>query len=103
MANRSEAGTTDRSEASCTPLSMRKVADAVHFDLFTIQQWRECYTLQVQIERPRNAPRGKFTKADKQRALAANRKNRELLEREFTTLEEVIEEIQRLQFPASSG
>src|ERR1700726_3559211 len=26
MATRSEAGTTDRSEASCTPLSMRKVA-----------------------------------------------------------------------------
>ena len=27
MATRSEAGTTDRSEASCTPLSLRKVAE----------------------------------------------------------------------------
>ena len=27
MATRSEAGTTDRLEVSCTPLSMRKVAD----------------------------------------------------------------------------
>ena len=71
----------------------------MHFDIFTIRQWRECYTLEVKIARPRNAPRYKHTKADFARMRAANKKNRELLEREFATLDEVVEEIKLLQFP----
>ena len=37
MATRSEAGTTDRSEASCTPLSMRKVAETPMSDTQTLR------------------------------------------------------------------
>jgi len=70
-----------------------------HFDIFEIRQWREGYTLRVDISRPRNAPRGKFTKADRKRALTANRKNQELNERLFASLDEVHEEIKRLQIP----
>lgn len=71
----------------------------MHFDIFTIQQWQECYTLRVGISRPSNAPRNKHTKADRKRLLAANAKNLELIDREFTTLEDVVQEIQHLQFP----
>jgi len=71
----------------------------MHFDIFTIRQWHDRYTLEVKCARPANAPRYKFTKADRKRALAANAMNRELLEREFPTLEDVAEEIKRLQFP----
>ncbi len=71
----------------------------MHFDIFTIRQWRECYTLEVHIARPGNAPGYKYTKADFKRMNAANAKNRELLEREFATLEDVVEEIKHLQFP----
>lgn len=70
-----------------------------HFDIFIIRQWADCYTLEVKIARPRNAPRRKFTQADQKRMQAANKKNLELLEREFTTLEEVVTEIQQLQWP----
>jgi hypothetical protein len=71
----------------------------MHFDIFTIRQWQGCYTLEVGIARPHNAPGYKFTKADFKRMRAASAKNLELIEREFATLEDVIEEIQRLQFP----
>ena len=71
------------------------------FDIFTIRQWKDCYTLEVKIARPQNAPRYKHTKADFKRLLDANAKNRELLERTFTTLEDVLAEIQHLQFPVS--
>ena len=69
------------------------------FDIFTIRQYRECYILQVGIARPPNAPRYRHTKADRNRMLTANATNRELLERQFATLDEVVEEIKRLQFP----
>lgn len=69
------------------------------FDIFIIRQWRECYTLEVKCSRPSNAPRYKFTKADQKRLLAANAKSMELIGREFATLDEVMEEIKRLQFP----
>lgn len=69
------------------------------FDIFIIRQWRECYTLEVKCSRPGNAPRYKFSKADFKRMHAANAKNRELLEKQFATLDEVMEEIKRLQFP----
>jgi hypothetical protein len=68
-----------------------------HFDIFTIRQWRDCYTLEVRIARPRNAPGYKYTKADFARLRAANAKNRELLEREFATLDDIVEEIRHLQ------
>ncbi len=71
----------------------------MHFDIFTIRQWRECYTLEVGIARPHNAPGHKFTKADFKRARAASAKNLELAEKEFATLEEVVEEIKHLQLP----
>ena len=71
----------------------------MHFDIFTIRQWSDCYTLEVKIARPHNAPRYKHTKADFKRAHAANVKNMELVGREFTTLEDVVEEIKCLQFP----
>jgi hypothetical protein len=71
----------------------------MHFDIFTIRQWRECYTLEVRTARPRNAPGYKFTKADFKRMSDANTKNLELIGREFATLEDVVEEIQHLQFP----
>ena len=71
----------------------------MHFDVFTIRQWRGFYTLEVGIARPHNAPGHRFTKADFERMRAANAKNLELLEREFATLEDVVEEIQHLQFP----
>lgn len=70
-----------------------------HFDIFTIHQWREGYTLEVKITRPRNAPRYKFTDADRKRQLTAVRKNQEYIGYMFTTLDEVFEEIKRLQFP----
>jgi len=70
----------------------------LYFDIFTIRQWKECYTLEVKIARPRNAPRYKHTKADLARMRAANAKNRELLEREFATLNDIVEEIKQLQF-----
>jgi hypothetical protein len=69
------------------------------FDIFTIYQWSEGYTLEVEKGRPRNAPRGKFTKADRKRRLASLRKTMELRERIFPTLEEVCEEIKRLEIP----
>ncbi len=75
----------------------------IAFDIFTIRQWRECYTLEVKISRPSNAPRYKFTKADQKRALAANAKNRELIGKEFATLEEVIEAIKQLEIPQERG
>lgn len=75
------------------------MSDIVHFDIFTIRQYRECYMLQVGIARPANAPRYKHTKADFERLQATNAKNRELLEKQFATLEEVFEEIKQLQFP----
>jgi hypothetical protein len=71
----------------------------MNFDIFTIRQWHECYTLQVKCSRPANAPRYKFTKADFKRERRASAKNLELLEKQFATLDEVIEEIKRLQFP----
>lgn len=74
----------------------------VHFDIFTVRQWRECYTLEVGIARPRNAPRYKFTNADYDRIHAVSTKNMELVKREFATLEDVIEEIRHLQFPVKS-
>jgi hypothetical protein len=70
----------------------------MHFDIFTIRQWQQGYTLRVGIARPRNAPRGKFTKADQRRVLAANKKNQDLIGRMFT-LQEVMEVIKRLQIP----
>ncbi len=70
------------------------------FDIFTIRQWRECYTLQIDIARPKNAPRYKFTDADFKRMQAASAKNLELLKKQFATLDEVMEEIKRLQFLA---
>lgn len=72
---------------------------STRFDIFTIRQWRQGYTLEVGISRPSNAPRGKFTKADRARAHAANKKNLELHMREPVTLEEIFEEIKRLQIP----
>jgi hypothetical protein len=69
------------------------------FDIFTIRQWREGYTLEVEKGRPRNAPRGKFTKADRKRKLASLRKTMELRERLFPTLEDVFEEIKLLEMP----
>lgn len=71
----------------------------MHFDIFTIRQWKDCYTLEVNIARPANAPQHKYTKADFTRFRAANAKNRELIERTFATLDDVLAEIQRLQFP----
>ena len=71
----------------------------MHFDIFTIRQWSDCYTLEVKSARPRNAPGYKYTKADFKRMKAANGKNMELVGREFTTLEDVVEEIKYLQFP----
>lgn len=71
----------------------------VRFDIFTICQWREGYTLEVRIARPHNAPRGKFTEADRKRELASIRKNMELRKCMFDTLEEACNEIKRLQFP----
>lgn len=68
------------------------------FDIFTIRQWRECYTLEVKCSRPANAPRYKFTEADFKRMQAANAKNLELLKKQFATLDEVMEEIKHLQF-----
>jgi len=70
----------------------------VAFDIFTIQQWRECYTLQVNCSRPANAPHYKFTKVDFKRMEVANAKNLELLKKQFATLDEVMEEIKRLQY-----
>lgn len=70
----------------------------MYFDTFTIRQWREGYTLKVEIGRPHNAPRYRRTDADVDRSLAADRKNQEL-RRIFPTLEEVFEEIKRLQIP----
>ena len=77
------------------------MSNIVHFDIFTIRQYRDCYTLRVAIARPPNAPHCKYTKADFKRMDAANAKNGELLEKQFATLEEVLEEIKRLQFPQS--
>ncbi len=71
----------------------------MNFDIFTIRQWREGYTLEVKIARPRNAPRHKHTEADMKRIIAASRKDQELASRMFGSLEEVFEEIKRLQFP----
>lgn len=72
----------------------------MNFDIFTIRQWRKGYTLEVGRARPNNAPRGRFTEADRKRKLAANRKNREYIGRMFASLEEVLEEIKLLQLPA---
>lgn len=69
------------------------------FDIFTIRQWREGYTLHVDIARPRNAPRHKHTDADFKRRTTASKKNLELATQMFPTLDEVFEEIKRLQFP----
>ncbi len=77
--------------------------NSMHFDIFTVRQWKGLYTLQAGIARPSNAPHYKFTKADFRRMNAANAKNLELLQREFATLEDVMEEIKRLQFPTESS
>lgn len=71
----------------------------MRFDIFTVRQWRDCYTLEVKVARPRNAPRYKYTKTDKERLLSASKKNLELIGKEFSTLEAVMEEIKHLQFP----
>lgn len=73
------------------------------FDIFTIRQWREGYTLEVKIGRPQSEPHNKHTKADTERARAANEKNMELIGRMFATLEEVFEEMKALQFPTEEG
>ena len=53
MATRSEAGTTDRSEASCTPLSMRKVAEAqlIHLACSKAPDGRQRWTLELLADR----------------------------------------------------
>lgn len=71
-----------------------------HFDIFTIRQWREGYTLSVKIARPNNAPRYKHTTADSKRAVAYSKKNMELADKTFATLDDVFAEVNRLQFPA---
>jgi hypothetical protein len=69
------------------------------FDIFHVQLYQQGYTLRVDIARPNNAPRYKHTKADFARRNAANKKNMELTGQIFPTLEELVEEIKRLQFP----
>jgi hypothetical protein len=75
----------------------------MNFDIFTIRQWREGYTLHVGASRPHNAPRYRHTKADMKRNRAVNKKNQELNEHVFATLEEVFEEIKRLEIPSGEN
>jgi len=69
------------------------------FDLFTIRQWREGYTLQVKTARPTNAPRYKHTEADRRRDVRSAKKNMELAGKLFPTIEDVMVEIKKLEIP----
>lgn len=71
---------------------------ATSFDIFTVRQWREGYTLEVNISRPRNAPSFKHTEADRKRRAASAKMNYEhLANKIFPTLEDVMKEIKKLE------
>lgn len=60
-----------------------------YFDILEIREWQEGYVLNIGISRPSNAPKFRYTEADRLRRIAAYKENLKLSLRYFKSLSEI--------------